>query len=130
MRRYLAIVIGLALALGIAACTDTPSAGKSPYAGSGEGGLSRAQEEAAYLEEGAALPPPEVEKGVVPDVLGVRLGDAEEAIKEAGFKTSVEGGGLFKIVSAKMLICEQDPEGDSSPKKGSKVELLAERSCE
>jgi hypothetical protein len=128
MRIYPAIAVGLAFAFLLAACTDTPSTqGKGPAGGTGEGGISRLSDDADDQE---ALPAPTVEKGVVPDVLGVALGDAEDAIEAAGFETDAEGGGAFNVLTASLLICEQDPEGGSSPKKGSGVALQAERSCE
>jgi hypothetical protein len=124
MYRYPLIALTVLAAFVIAACTDTPER-KSPAAGSGQGGISRNPEDKAETK-----PAPAVEKGVVPDVLDVALEDAEEAIKEAGFKPNVEGGGAFSVLSPDLPVCEQDPAGGSEPPKKSEVLIVAERSCD
>ena len=65
----------------------------------------------------------------MPDVLGVALEDAELAIEEAGFTSTVEGGGTFNVFPSFIPICEQDPAGGSEPAKNSEVMLVAERAC-
>jgi hypothetical protein len=122
------LVIGAALALTVAACTDTPaSSSKGPAGGTGATGLSRIEGD-SFVAEGKA--PPEVKKGVVPDVLGVYLEDAEVVIEEAGFKLGeLEGGGVGGVFVPQDVICEQRPQGGAKPKPGSKVILVAEREC-
>ncbi len=129
MYRYLLAVIGLGIVFTVAACSDTEGGGgKGPGAGSGATGLTRGGGE----PDVATKPAPEVEKGVVPDVVGVSLGDAQPAIKEAGFKeVEISGGvGVGTVFPPSLVICSQEPEAGSTPKKGTAVDLVAETSCE
>ena len=126
MYRSLAITLGVLAVFAVGACTDTPTGGsKSPAAGSGEGGISRNSAEQAETK-----PAPAVEEGVVPDVLGVALEDAEMAVEDAGFTSKVEGGGTFNVFPSFIPICEQDPAGGAEPPKNSEVLLIAERACQ
>ncbi len=127
MHRYSAAAIGVALALVFAACSDTSEPSQQGRAGAGSEGALLEEER----PEPVAAPPPEVEKGVVPDLLGTSLMDAEAAIKDAGFRRGeLEGGvGAGSIFPPSLLICEQDPEAGASPKEGTKVDLVARLEC-
>lgn len=127
MRKWVALVAGLALAAALVACSDEVgpsakgSAGDSDLVGQGEGGV---------LQEAKA--PPQPEKGVVPDVLGVTLADAEQVIKDSGFRLGEVGEvSTFADEAAPedLLICEQDPEGGAEPPRKSKVDVEVDNSC-
>ena len=121
------VVLALSIAVSIAACSDTSKPSQQGRAGSGsEGGLV-AEERA----ESDAKPAPKVKAGVVPDLLGTTLANAQQAIKQAGFtEGDIEGGvGAGSIFPPSLLICEQDPEPGSSPKEGTEIALVAEREC-
>ena len=126
MSKFLAVAIGLALAVTVAACSGAPEpTGQGSKAGTesitGSGGKK--------LQE--AKKAPTAEKGVVPDVLGVTQADGETVIKEAGFKSDVQAASAFgdKAAPETILICEQDPKGGDKPSAGTTVELTVENSC-
>lgn len=127
MRGHPAATVGVALALTIAACSDTSMPSQQGRAGSGsEGGLASEER-----PESDAKPAPKVKKGVVPDLAGTSLEDAQRAIKKAGFAAGdIKGGvGAGNIFPPSLLICEQDPKAGSSPEKGTEIDLVAELEC-
>ena len=77
------------------------------------------------------MPVPPVEKGVVPDLVGTALGEAQDAIKEAGFKQGgVSGGiGVGTVFPPSLAVCSQEPEAGSTPKKSTEVDLVAKQTC-
>lgn len=120
MRRYAAVGVALAFAVAVTACTDTPAPSQK--------GNRAVGVEVQEAEE--ARPAPETEPGVVPELVGVSVGDAEKAIVDAGFKTgTVDTLGLFGTPENNWLVCEQQPAGGASPREGTEVDLTADRSC-
>lgn len=121
MRRCVSLLALVALgAIVGAACSDVP-------APSSKGNRAIGIEEQDIAE---AKPPPEVEKGVVPDLVGVSVADSKDAIEQAGFKVGeLDTTGLFGTVSNDMVVCEQDPAPGSGVKKGGKIGLIADRQC-
>lgn len=121
MRRCVSLLALVALgATAGAACSDVP-------APSSKGNRAIGIEEQDIAE---AKPPPEVEKGVVPDLVGVSVADSKDALAEAGFRTgTLDTTGLFGTVSNDMVVCEQDPAAGASPKGETKVDLIADRQC-
>ena len=126
MKKYLLPILALGILFIFAACSDSQGGGG---AGSGEGGLGRFSEDTPEIK---TLPAPEVEQGVVPELVGVSLGDSEAAIKEAGFKVGdISGGvGVGTVFPPTLAVCSQDPEPGGIPKKGSAIDLNAEVACE
>jgi hypothetical protein len=124
MKRRLVILTGAAVAVTLAACSDESSPPQQA-AVPGEGGVTRAERPEADAKV------PEVEKGVVPDLLGASYGTAQEAIKKAGFKEGdVEGGlGVGTYFPTTLEVCEQAPEPGASPKEGTKIDLDARVKC-
>jgi len=124
MRKLSLVVIGVALAVTVAACDDVPA--PRGQEGGGEG-----LEEAPSAEPIAA--PTDIEKGVVPDVVQVIAGEAQEAVEKAGFVVVWDSEGLAftqREPNAKNdLVCSQDPPGGESPPKGSDVTLVFDRKC-
>ena len=120
VRRYAPLVAVVVFTILVAACTDTPApTSKGTRAVGGE-----------VQEAGEAKPAPETEKGVVPDLIGVSVGDAKTAVSEAGFETgNVDTVGLFGTVADDWLVCTQKPEAGASPGRGTKVHLTADREC-
>jgi len=129
MYRGSAIALGILAAAVLAACSDTPTGSKnSPQAGAGGSGIGRFSDDSDT--KNAVVAPP-VEKGVVPDVIGVAAADGEAVIEEAGFKVEIEGGGVFGLTAdPSLLICTQDPAGGETPKKNSVVTIEGQRSCD
>jgi hypothetical protein len=120
MRRYAVLLIALAFAVAAVACSDAPAPSSK-----GNRAVGVEVQEAAEAREAG-----EVEKGVVPDLIGVAVGDAKAAVVEAGFKTgNVDTVGLFGTVGNDWLVCETDPAAGASPKRGSEVALIADRVC-
>lgn len=120
MRRYGALLIAAGFAVMAVACTDVPapsSKGTRAYGG-----------EVQEIGEGTEAP--KSEAGVVPDLLGVTVADSREALEDAGFKTgALETVGLFGTAEPNWLVCETDPVAGTSPPKGTKVNLIADKSC-
>lgn len=118
--RYGPLVVALALMVVFVACSDSPApTSKGTRAVGGE-----------VQEAGEAKPPPETQKGVVPDLIGVSVGDAKKALGDAGFKTArVETVSLFGTAADDWLVCIQKPEAGASPGNGTKVHLTADRQC-
>ena len=113
--------------LTIAACADSSSPSQQGRAGAGsEGAL-----QSADRPDASTLPAPEVEKGVVPDLVGTSLKEARKAIDEAGFtEGEIEGGiGAGSIIPDTLVICAQDPEPGSTPKKGTEINLEGRLEC-
>lgn len=129
MYRYSAMALGMLTVFVLAACTDTPSGSQnSPAAGAGTQGIGRFSDDESVQQ---AIEPPAAEKGVVPDVIGVTTGDATAVIEEAGFEVEIEGGGVFGLTTDEgLLVCTQDPAGGEEPKKGSKVAVEGQKTCE
>lgn len=126
-RRYLLAFLGLAVVLTVAACSDTGGS-DSGAAASGETGLLRSGGDSVEIE---TKPVGAVEKGVMPDLVGAALGEAQEAIKEAGFKLGgISGGvGVGTVFPPTLEVCSQDQDPGSEPKKNTEVALVAKQTC-
>jgi hypothetical protein len=121
MGRYAAVVLALVFMVTVAACTDTP-------APTSKGTRAIGAEEQEAQEAKAA---PKTEKGVVPKLVGVSVGDAKKAIADAGFTVgAVDTLGLFGTPTNAWVVCEQEPAGGQSPAEGATVTLTADRNCE
>lgn len=120
MRRYAALLIVLGLAVTAVACEDVPApSSKGNRAIGGE-----------VQEIGEATEAPEAERGVVPDLLGVTVADSRAALEDAGFKPgTLDTVGLFGTAEPNWLVCETDPVAGTSPPKGTKVDLIADKEC-
>jgi PASTA domain len=120
MRRYAAVGLALVFVLTVVACTDTPAPTSK--------GNRAVGVEAEEADE--AKPAPDTEKGIVPKLIGVSVGDAKQAIADAGFTVgAVETLGLFGTPTNTWVVCEQQPVGGQSPREGAKVDLTADRAC-
>jgi PASTA domain len=120
VRSSLLLIAVLALAAVVVACTDTP-------APTSKGNRAVGVE---IEEAGEAKPAPETKAGVVPDLLGVSVGDSRDAIAAAGFEVgTVDTVGLFGTVANNWLVCEQLPQPGAQPQRGSPVDLTADRQC-
>ena len=128
LKRYLLAAAGLVLLVAVAACSDSGGSGKGAEA-SGETGLLRSGGDSVEI---VTIPAPPVEKGVMPDLVGVALGDGEAALKEAGFKTGQLAGGVGvgTVFPPTLAICSQDQEPGSEPKKGTEVMLIVKQICD
>ncbi len=123
MRKYSLAMIGVALAVTIAACTDIPA--PRTQEGGGEGLES--------LDVVEQVPAPKAVKGVVPDVLDVQAQEAADVVKKAGFEPVLDSlnieftsGGL---ITGDDAVCSQDPEGGAMPPKKSVVTLIYDNKC-
>ncbi len=127
-RRYLLAFLGLAAVLTVAACSDSGGGSDTGAAASGETGLLRSGGDSVEIE---TKPVGAVEKGVMPDLVGAALGEAQEAIKEAGFKLGgLSGGvGVGTVFPPTLEVCSQDQEPGSEPKKNTEVSLVAKQTC-
>jgi hypothetical protein len=120
MNRYAVALIGVVIALIIAACTDV----SAPRQQGGDLGVLESKQVA---EE---RPAPKAKKGVVPDVQFVALADAEKAIEKSGFAVGEkEPLATFGSESVASLVCEQEPAAGETPPKGTAVNLIFDRKC-
>jgi hypothetical protein len=109
------------IAVGVtAACSDAPApSAKGTRAVGGE-----------TQEIGEARPAPNTERGVVPDLTEVTVADSRKALADAGFETGqVETTALFGTVGGALLVCSQSPQAGATPRRGTKVNLVADRQC-
>ena len=122
-KKYILAIVGAALALGLAACTDVPAPRSQEGGGAG----------VESLEVIEPVPAPEAVKGVVPDVLDVQGDEAEAVVTEAGFTPVSEPLGLQFTAGGRIgaadVICSQDPEGGAEPAKNSEVMLVFDDKC-
>jgi hypothetical protein len=127
--RHLLAALALAILLAAAACSDLGGGSDSGPAASGETGLLRSGGDSVEIE---TKPVGAVEKGVVPDLVGTALGEAQAAIKEAGFKEGgISGGiGVGTVFPPTLEVCSQEPEAGSTPKKNTEVDLVAKQTCD
>jgi hypothetical protein len=122
MRRHAVTAAVVALAVVAVACQDVPApSSKGTRAIGGE-----------VQEAEKAKAAPKTQEGVVPTLKGVSLGDAKKALAAAGFEPGeIDTVGLFGTPDNKWLVCQQNPPGGASPKKGTPVDLIADsKSCD
>ncbi len=121
MRKYGLAIIGVALAVTIAGCTDVPAPRLQ------EGGT-----EFERREVREQVDPPKAVKGVVPDVLDVQAEAAAKVVKKAGFEPVLDSLNLqftSQRIDADEVVCTQDPEGGAMPAKKSQVTLIYDNKC-
>ena len=122
-KKHILAIVGAALALGLAACTDVPAPRSQEGGGAG----------VESLEVREQVPAPEAVKGVVPDVLDVQGDEAEAVVTEAGFTPVSEPLGLQFTAGSRIgsgdVICSQDPEAGAEPPKNSEVMLVFDDKC-
>ena len=122
-KKYILAIVGAALALGIAACTDVPAPRGQEGGGAG----------ADSLEVREQVPAPKAKEGVVPDVLDVQAEEAEAVVTEAGFTAVLEPLGLQFTAGSRTgptdVICTQEPEGGAEPAANSEVMLVFDDKC-
>jgi hypothetical protein len=120
MRSHAVAGLALVFTAVVVACSDVPAPTSK-----GNRAVGAEQEE---TQEGK--PAPKTQKGVVPKLIGVTVGDSKKAIVAAGFKVgTVETLGLFGTPTNSWIVCEQLPVGGQSPGEGAEVNLTADRSC-
>jgi beta-lactam-binding protein with PASTA domain len=69
-----------------------------------------------------------IAKTAVPAVVGQRLDIAKDRVRQAGFVTKVEGGGVLGVVRDRNWeVTSQDPAGGQVEQTGSTVRLRVER---
>ena len=117
MRRRAFVGTALVIAVVAVACQDVPAPSSKGNRAVG----------AEVQEAEKAKAAPETQKGVVPELKGVSVGDAKKAITAAGFETGeIDTVGLFGTPENNWLVCDQDPAGGASPKKGTAIQLTAD----
>ena len=122
-KKNILAIVGAALALGIAACTDVPAPRGQEGGGAG----------IESLEVIEAVPAPEAVKGVVPEVISVQAEEAIAVIEAAGFTAVAEPLGLQFTAGGRIttsdVICTQDPAGGEEPPRKSDVMLVYDDKC-
>jgi len=120
MRRHGVAGLALVFMVVVIACSDVPAPTSKGNRAVG----------ADVQEAEQGKPPPKTQKGVVPKLTGVSVGDSKKAIVAAGFTVgTVETLGLFGTPTNNWIVCEQLPVGGQSPSEGTEVNLTADRSC-
>ena len=113
------VLIPIGLLLVAAACSDVPAPTSKGTRAVG-----------AEIEEvGEAREVGKTKPGVIPDLIGVTVSDSRKALEKAGFKAEVDTEGLFATAEPNWLVCSQDPAAGETPKEGTKVALVADRTC-
>lgn len=122
-RKHILAIVGAALAIGLAACSDVPA----PRGQEGGGAGLESAEVVVQVDA------PEAVEGVVPDVISVQAEEAAAVVEEAGFEPFLDplnlqftSGGR---VGADDVICTQDPEAGAEPPKKSTVTLVWDNKC-
>ena len=123
MKKYSLGMIGVALVMVLAACTDVPA----PRTQEGGGAAGPA----AIAE--AVPAPTDIQPGVVPNVVLVLAGDAQAAVEEAGYVVEFDKKGLAFVTAEPNkendLICEQDPVAETAAPEGGTVTLTFDAKC-
>lgn len=119
MRKFGVALLGLVFAIVVGACSDVPApSSKGTAVGAESQGV------------GESKPPPETERGVIPDLLEVTLADSRKALADAGFKTvRAETASVFGSVSDELLVCGQDPAAGETPPPDTHIVLTVDRVC-
>jgi hypothetical protein len=119
MRKFGLTLLGLVFAIVVGACSDVPAPSSK---GTAVGAESQEVDE--------AKPPPEIEEGVIPDLMEVTLGDSREALADAGFENvRAETASVFGTVGDELLVCEQEPAAGESPPPKTQILLSVDRVC-
>jgi hypothetical protein len=122
-RKYILAIVGAALALGIAACSDLPAPRGQEGGGAG----------AESLDVIESVPAPEAVEGVVPEVINVQAEEAVAVVEAAGFTAVAEPLGLQFTSGGRIkdtdVICTQDPAGGEEPAANTEVMLVFDDKC-
>lgn len=122
-KKHILAIVGAALAVGIAGCTDVPAPRGQEGGGAG----------IESLDVKVAVPAPKAVEGVVPDVLDVLAEEAEAVVTKAGFTAVLEPLGLQFTSGGKAgpkdVICTQEPAAGAEPAANSEVMLVFDDKC-